>query len=182
MPSRALGRWKNVAHHALDELESAHMALGGESRGRRYATLQVNHAYTILLSSQFQGFCRDLHTEAIDALVGLIPSMELQQITRNLLIQKRKIDFGNPNPGNLGSDFGRLGMDLWPRVRALDVRNKRRQERLETLNAWRNSVAHQDWTERGPSLRLEDVRVWRRACEGLAKDFDRAVTNHIHAL
>ena len=62
--SVALQRWMFKAQSALDEIEAAHQAIGGARRGRRYATLQVNHAYAMLLSSQFQGFCRDLHSEA----------------------------------------------------------------------------------------------------------------------
>lgn len=107
VPSAALNRWNTVGQQALDEIEEAHRAVGGVGRGRRYATLQVNHAYVALLSSQFQGFCRDLHTEAVAFIVGAAPAV-LRPIFRNTLVQGRKLDHGNPNPGNLGSDFGRL--------------------------------------------------------------------------
>jgi hypothetical protein len=182
VPSRALHRWKNDAQDALDEIEEAHRAVGGVGRGRRYATLQVNHAYVTLLSSQFQGFCRDLHTEAVAVFVGAITPAVLRAIVRNQLVQGRKLDSGNPNPGNLGSDFGRLGMAFWPAVTALDRRNPVRQAALETLNTWRNAVAHQDWSTVGPNLRLNQVQAWRAACRALATHFDAGVGTYLAGL
>ncbi len=38
--------------------------LGGWALDHRYATRQLNHAYTVVLAAQFQGFCRDLHSES----------------------------------------------------------------------------------------------------------------------
>lgn len=181
VPSAALNRWNTVGQQALDEIEEAHRAVGGAGRGRRYATLQVNHAYVALLSSQFQGFCRDLHTEAIAVIVGAAPAV-LRPIFRNTLVQGRKLDHGNPNPGNLGSDFGRLGMEFWRSVTALDRRNPARQAALETLNTWRNAVAHQDWRSVGPTLRLNQVQAWRAACRALAADFDDAVGTYLAGL
>src|ERR1700682_173538 len=57
----------------LDEIVEAHRAVGGSGRGRRHATEQVNHAYAVLLSSQFQGFCRDLHSECARHIVQQVP-------------------------------------------------------------------------------------------------------------
>jgi hypothetical protein len=175
VPSHALTHWSNHGQRALDEIEAAHRALGGGGRGRRYATLQVNHGYAMLLSSQFQGFCRDLHTEAGAVVAGAVAPAALRGVMQNLLVQGRKLDSGNANPGNLGSDFARFGMQFWPAVNALDRRNGRRQAALEELNTWRNAVAHRDWGRVGPALGLRHVRVWRAACRGLARDFDRAV-------
>ena len=57
---------------------------------------------------------------------------------------------GNPNPGNVGSDFARFDMDFWSAVKALDARNQRRQDALQDLNEWRNAIAHQDWAAAPP--------------------------------
>lgn len=182
--SVALHRWNTTAQQALDEIADAHRAVGGAGRGRRYATLQVNHAYAMLVSSQFQGFCRDLHTEAADFVVANTQPVGSADMLRMLLTQGRKLDHGNPNPGNLGSDFARFGMRLWRAVRAIDAHAASRQERLEDLNTWRNAIAHQDWTNVGgdPNLHLALVRWWRAACNGLACSFDRAVADHLHAM
>lgn len=116
MPSRSLATWHGPAAVALDEIESAHRAVGGTGRGRRYATQQINQAYAVMLSSQFQRFCRDLQSEAVDELAATVASPAVRLIFRSQLSTGRKLDSGNPNPGNIGSDFGRLGMDFWPEV------------------------------------------------------------------
>jgi hypothetical protein len=67
MPSNSPRKWSGERSDALDEIQNAHAMVGGTDRGRRYATQQINYAYAALLSSQFQGFCRDLHSECIDA-------------------------------------------------------------------------------------------------------------------
>ena len=105
-------------------------------------------------------------------------------ILRVVLTRGRKLDSGNPNPGNLGADFSRLGMQFWPAVVAVDAQCQSRKDRLETLNTWRNAIAHQDWAQVGgdPNLRLATVRWWRAACNGLAASFDRAVHDHLHAM
>ena len=56
MPSNSLRNWHSIRAIALDEIESAHRMVGGSGPGRRYATQQINQAYAMLLSSQFQGF------------------------------------------------------------------------------------------------------------------------------
>jgi hypothetical protein len=114
--SVALQRWTTTEQAALDEIEAAHQAVGGSGRGRRRATLQVNHACAMLLSSQFQGFCRDLHTEAVDSLAKTISPQSIGTVVCFVMIQGRKLDQGNPSPGNLGADFSRLGMKFWPQV------------------------------------------------------------------
>ncbi len=65
MPSLSLQKWETIRSSELDEIENAHSSVGGTTRGRRYGTQQINQAYAVLLSSQFQGFCRDLHSECV---------------------------------------------------------------------------------------------------------------------
>src|SRR5437870_3298320 len=72
MASLSLQHWLAARGTALDEIEDAHRHVGGSGPGRRYATQQINQAYAVLLASQFQGFCRDLHTECVEHVVGTI--------------------------------------------------------------------------------------------------------------
>ena len=74
MSSQSLTRWNGERVDALDEIENAHAMVGGTERGRRYATQQINYAYAALLSSHFQGFCRDLHSECVDHIVAIVPA------------------------------------------------------------------------------------------------------------
>ncbi len=98
----------------------------------------------------------------------------------------RKLDRGNPNPGNIGSDFNRFGMTFWADVRGLDQRNGRRQALLEELNEWRNAIAHQDFTSPKlgglVQLQLAQVKAWRSACNALSRAFDDAVGKHLGSI
>jgi hypothetical protein len=183
MPSRSLILWQIRGRRQLDEIEAAHAAVGGVGPGRRSATQQINQAFAVLLSSQFQRFCRDLHSEAADYLTVSINPQQLRYVLRSQLVENRKLDTGNPNPGNLGSDFGRLGISFWASVLAQDPRNSARRARLENLNRWRNAIAHQDFdpvTLGGRTeLRISEVRRWRKACEALAEQFDTAIATYL---
>jgi hypothetical protein len=183
MPSLALQRWLTVRKQALDEIENAHRKVGGTRRGRRHATRQINYAYTVLLSAQFQGFCRELHDECVDLLVQWITPVGLRKGFQETFVLSRKLDAGNPNPGNLGADFGRFGFRFWDEVNQLDVRNPERRDDLLALNQWRNAIAHQDseFLAREP-LHLDDVREWRRVCEFLASCFDEVMRLHIESI
>lgn len=132
MPSASLLRWNGERSQAIDEIEHAHVMVGGSERGRRYATQQINYSYTTLLSSHFQGFCRDLHSESVDYLVAGIPA-QFQVFLRNELIWNRSLNRGNPHPGAIANDFNRLGVDFWHDVYAVDARNERRRELLQEL-------------------------------------------------
>jgi hypothetical protein len=96
------------------------------------------------------------------------------------------LDRGNANPGAIGSDFNRLGVEFWTRVYADYPRNDRRRGLLENLNAWRNAIAHQDFdpSKLGgvAALHLPQVRAWRRTCNRLARSFDNVLRAHIAAL
>ncbi len=182
MSSRALLKWRSERAVELDQIAKAHLIVGGDARGRRYATQQINHAYATLLSSQWQGFCRDLHGEAVHYFVLSLPT-PAQPLVRAQLTKDRTVDRGNPTPGNLEKDFGRLDLDLWAALYALDPRNRVRNRKLEKLIAWRNAIAHHDFTKLHllafaggrMTLRLPDVRAWRSACNGLASNMDRVV-------
>lgn len=180
MPSRALTEWRGRRSGELDELLAAHAAVGGTRRGRRYATQQLNRAYALAIAAQFQGFCRDLHSEAVDEIVAVTNPAQVALQLRVLLTSGRKLDHGNANPSALGSDFGLLGMRLWPQLRARDGRTEVRQARLEELNEWRNAIAHEDFSQlpSGAALRLATVAGFRKACMGLAVTLDREVAAH----
>lgn len=184
MPSRSFDLWNTQRRTALDQIATAHAAVGGLGRGRRYATQQINQAYAMLLSSQFQGFCRDLHSEAVDHICGPETSGDLRMLLlRMRCTTGRKLDSANPNPGNLGADFGFFNLKLWPALKTHNRANERRNTVLETLNDWRNAIAHQDFDPQKlgerTTVRLNDVLLWRRTCEHLAADMDFVVGAHV---
>ena len=185
MPSHSLGRWSSERSDALDEIENAHLSVGGSARGRRYATQQINHAYATLLSSQFQGFCRDLHSECVGHIISLTPP-RLRSHIRSQYFWGRTLDRGNPNPGNIGTDFSRFGVAFWTLIRADHHLNERRQQYLEELNAWRNAIAHQDFDPMklggATVLHLAIVRQWRSSLDLLAVSFDNVMFSYLKPL
>jgi hypothetical protein len=64
--SAALDVWDVFRLDELDQFEAAHEAAGGATGGPRSITRQLNYAYAVFLAAQFQGFCRDLHSETVD--------------------------------------------------------------------------------------------------------------------
>src|SRR4051794_10164475 len=104
MPSTSYQEeWMTIRRSELDEMAQAHTVVGGTARGRRYATQQINRSYAVLLSSQFQGFCRDLHSECIDYLVSAVSPARLQPVIRAEFLQGRQLDRGNAQPASIGS-------------------------------------------------------------------------------
>jgi hypothetical protein len=166
-------------------METAHTSVGGTGRGRRYTTDQINQAYAILLASQFQGFCRDLHSESAAHLVAKLEPASMRPIVLAEFTRDRKLDKGNATPGNLGEDFNRLGLEFWDEVKKLNPRNSARNKDLEVLNLWRNAIVHQkfDPAKLGNiKLGLAQVRRWRVACRRLATAYDRVMRAHIFSI
>src|SRR5260370_13550006 len=105
MASRSWQEWNATRVSKLDEIEAAHRSIGGMARGRRYATEQINHAYAVLVASQFQGFCRDLHSECVDYVVRAVSPAGLQSVLRAEFLLDRGLAECNANPRALQSDF-----------------------------------------------------------------------------
>lgn len=184
MPSVAFRNWLTTRAAILDGIEVAYRSIRRSGPGRRTATQQLNHWYAVMLSSQFQAFCRDLHTECADAFVAPVSPSDLQEALLANVVAGRRLDSGNANPSNLGSDFSRFALKFWSAVEVDHPRNPRRKALLEELNAWRNAIAHQSFTAlmlRGGSaaLPLSRVQRWRTACAGLARSFDRVMRAHL---
>jgi hypothetical protein len=187
VPSKAFSVWQTLRQEQLDELYDAHAKVGGKGRGRRYATQELNHALVSAVSAQFQGYCRDLHDEA-----GVLLSNEVGPNLRGtfllLLQQGRKLDQGNANEGNIGSDFWKLGFAVWQAPRFQSKRARQHRGQLKKLNLWRNAIAHQDFKFDANDLvtlggqiqpRLVDVRNCHRACLFLAEAIDHAVSDFL---
>ena len=186
MPSSALQKWRKERRVELDEIVRAHAAVGGTGPGRRFATQQINRAYAVLLASQFQGFCRDLHTECVDHLARAIQPAILQPIARAQLTHVRSLDRGNAQPSSIGSDFNRLGVNFWDEVERLDAKNAERKKMLGVMNDWRNAIVHQDFDPRKLggliALTLAPIKRWRKACNGLSGSFDEVMFQYLRGM
>lgn len=164
MASRALAVWESEQRVELDRVEAA----------------RHGDACIVLLAAHFQQFCRDLHTEAAEAIAASTPHKKL--VERALLLG-RQLDRGNATPAALGADFRRLGVELWRHLSTWDRRTPARRRRLEQLNVWRNAVAHRDFrlspsaraTVAGTTRSLAFARSCRACCDVLAPQFDAVV-------
>lgn len=141
----------------------------------------------MLLAAHFQGFCRDLHTECVDHLLVMIAQpTPLRTLIRAEFTRGRQLDRGNAQPGSLGADFARLGIDLWARLDTFDSGAATWKMDLDLLNEWRNAIAHEDFTSRRLSgiitLRLALVRKWRASCRRLARSMERVMRGHMQFL
>jgi hypothetical protein len=180
-------RWITTRATALDEIKNAHASVGGTRRGRRYATQQINQSYAVMIASQFQGFCRDIHFESVEHLITMLaPSGFLKPLVLAEFTRGRQLDRGNAQPASIGADFHRLGIDIWTELRNYDQRNVSRKGMLDSLNKWRNAIAHQDFQAAAlggvTTLRLAQVQQWRRACHHLARGFDVVMGRHLQML
>jgi len=178
--------WSSGRSSDLDQFESIHKAIGKSGAGTQDARQQINQAYVLMLSAQFQGFCRDLHSEAIDFLIDSLPTSSLRSVFQSEFQYGRKLDSGNPNVGNIGSDFNRLGFRFWDAVHAQNSALKVHQDALIALNEWRNAIAHQsfDPVRLGGSTRLRhsQIKTWRRSCDVLANAFVAVVSDRLMGL
>jgi hypothetical protein len=185
MPSISYQRWVTSRARALDGIAHARAGMIGTRTARPYAVQQVNQAYALLIASQFQGFCRDLHSECVDHLVAVIAPPALQALVRAEFTRSRKLDQGNAQPSNLAVDFGRFAVDFWAKVDQ-HPRSAGARSLLDELNRWRNAIAHQDFDPAKlggrTTLQLARVRRWRAACGRLAKVFDAVLRRHLQTL
>lgn len=189
MASQALTRWRNQSAVKLDELIAAHTSVGGEGRGRRYATEQINASLVVQLAAHFQLFCRDLHSETIEGLALGAPA-GYRSMLRVGFATRRGLDRGNASAQTIAMDFDRFDMGIWDQVNAFSCLTAVRRVRLEQLMVWRNAIVHQDFAFSaqqeallaGSSLTLAWIRRWRGACDGLAQTFAQVISAHVHGV
>jgi hypothetical protein len=172
----------------LDELERIHVDARGAAPGRRWGTEQLNRSFFVTLVAQFQGYCRDLHDEAIDAHVRRANPRQGAML-RYVLATGRRLDFASPRPAALGSDFQRLGFDLVPALRAQGPRVTRHLHDLDVLVDFRNAISHgregdiTAWRASGGiRATLASYRRYRRVVGDLAATLDDVVGSQLGAV
>lgn len=191
MTSAAISAWRGTRTNHLDQLEEAHAALRTGGAGRQWKTEQINLAMLVRLTSEFQGFARDLHDEAADTLaVGLAAGdLAVESVLRGAFIRERTVDKGNPHPSGLAKDFLALGLQLWPQLRSVSADAPEWNVRLGRLVETRNAIAHDNAVQlakvEADGMRLRQFRTfqsYRRSMGKLAEAMDTVVTAHCQSL
>lgn len=182
MPSQSLNDWLVGRSSVLDDLLAAINVCRGSKLLQRTALQYLSRSFVVMLSAEFQGFCKDLHRECAEHFASLVPNAIEDVILKQFLAQ-RLLDRGNPNAGNIGADFNRLGLKLFDEVASADTRAIDWRRSLDRLNDWRNAIAHNDITPSHVGMRtqltLTQLREWRLACNHLATVFDRVLGRYL---
>ena len=134
--------------------------------------------YVVLLSAHFQGFCRDLYTEAAQVIASKVRPT-LGPLIQEQFTAHRKLDRGNPTHDHLKADFKRFGLVL---DLSADPATRPCLAHLSALNKWRNAAAHQGIAPAGIPLDLPALHVWRSSCDRLAFSLNHIVYDHPRAI
>lgn len=168
MPSRALGIWdgERVPRLALLERQC-------ESGAAHPLLLQENlRALVVSLSAHFQGFCRDLYSEAAQVIASKVRT-SLQAVVQDQFTTGLKLDRGNATLPNVVEDFRRLGFEVKKELHESLADEPEWHLRLHQLNEWRNAVAHQLKDPTAPILDSKALRLWRENGDRIVHALDR---------
>ena len=141
MSSSARDFWDTKSTERLGELETIHQRIRGLGRGRRWYTTELNRSLFVALVAQFQSYCRNLHDEAVSVYLSEADPRTVP-VLRAHMTKQRQLDTKNPRGGALGSDFAKVGLDLYPALKASGAWVKEDLKRLEVLVDFRNAVSH----------------------------------------
>jgi hypothetical protein len=178
MSSASLLRWNNDRKPRLAQLDGHCATTLASTAPNPHLVDESLRAYVMALSAHFQGFCRDLHTEASQILISKVKRPALAAIFQAQFTARRKLDHGNPNLENLKADFKRFGFTL--DLARADSANPAHLAHLAKLNAWRNVAAHQGTpTAKAGPLTYSLVATWQTSCDGLANSLDRIMYNQL---
>lgn len=177
MPSASLTHWTADRLTRLRSVD-AHAAAVAAAPSDPYLADELLRGLVVLASAHFQGFCRDLYTEAVGVVVSKVRP-GLRFAVQNQFTSAYALGHGNPTLANIRADFGRFGFTL---DFAADPANGLRLQHLAELNRWRNIVAHGADLPPGGLPTPATVRGWVGSCDGLATALDRLVYNALRKL
>jgi len=178
MPSASLLQWQNDRMRRLHHVDLQCAASLAVPVPNPQLTDENLRGYVLLLSAHFQGFCRDLCTEAAQVIASRVRA-NLRPLVERQFSAHRSLDRGNPTVENLRRDFERFGFRL---NLAADPANVPHLQNLTAMYRWRNVAAHYGTIPTGAPLSLPSLRTWRNACDGLATSLDTTLYNELRKL
>lgn len=187
--SRAYTAWKTTRSADLDRVFGVHREITGTGAGRRHDAEHLNGAIIARLVAEFQGYCRDLHDEAVDHVVQCLGVSDpgLRALTRTAYIRGRDLNTGNPTWNALKNDFGRLEMRLQADMDARYSASPRLREVLKDVLYARNAVVHADDVKllncrNRKHLTLRQARAWRASLNRFVSGIDNTTGAHLKVL
>lgn len=188
MTSPALTTWQSSRLPRLDRLIALHPDAAGSTTDPAVTT-EWTHALVLRLTSEFQGFCRDLHNDLAWTIARLMTGLE----GNRLLIFKgltkgRVLELRNASVETLKADFNRLGIDLASKLLTHPRAGPRWTQESQQLHLARNGVVHDDPTkfaqlqEEGVELNLAAVIRWRNRVDALVEAMDDVADSKLSEL
>ncbi len=187
--SQAYAAWTTTRSDDIDRVFDVHHKLTGRSAGRRWEAEHLIGAIVARLVAEFQGYCRDLHDEAVDHVVGRLGVTDpgLLALTRAAYIRDRDLNKGNPTWNALKNDFERLGMQFQKDMNDQFKSTPALRKKLSDLLYARNAFVHADDVKlidcrNRNVLWLRQMRIWRAALNRLVGSIDTATSAHLKVL
>jgi hypothetical protein len=186
MASGALTEWNGSRRRKLGQL--------WHIRNQAALPWQERHADEMLvvrLATEFQGYARDLHDEAIAflAITATSGNQALASILQVGMASDRMLNRGNVGKDVLAKDFARIGMIFWP---ALEMQARQLVPQWKTdlrqITEMRNSIVHEDRVQLlrlragGLALNRPLVQRWQGSIDQLAATMDDVVGSYLGAL
>ncbi len=179
MPSASLLRWQNDRMPRLQQVDLQCAGCLAAAPPNVHLIEENLRGYVVLLSAHFQGFCRNLYSEATLVIASKVRPA-LRRMIQEQFSAHRKLDHGNPSLQHLKEDFERFGFTL---DLAADPANLPCLTDLSSMNKWRNVAAHQGTTPpAGIPLNLPSLQAWRGSCDGLATSLDGILYNELRKI
>jgi len=159
-------------------------------RSALWAADELDQALVLRVASEFQGFARELHDDAVSLIAEAVaPGDRRRQLLLGLPYQAaRRLDRGNADTRALNQDFNLFGLALWSDLEQCNPgRVAGWKIALETLNTARNGLAHDDAAkiqaaeQVGWPVSLASVQRWRESLDGLATAMDYVVGAYLTA-
>lgn len=172
-PSQALHEWNTTRKGRLTKLDAQCVWATGLIPPDPELVDEHLRAYVTLLSAHFQGFCRDLYTEASQKVVSRIKQAGLRPIIQAQFATELRMEKGNPTLDALAVDFSRFGIaDLRTAIGTAPSADTHKGK-LKAMNGCRNKCAHGEPVI--PELLLANIQDWRTTCDWFATQLNMFV-------
>ncbi len=171
--------WNTTRQGRLSKLEAQCVWAAGLVPPDPDMVAEHLRAYVTLLSAHFQGFCRDLYTEASLKVVARIKRVGLRLIVQAQFAAGLKLGKVNPTLDALTEDFSRFGITSLRVAVGTAPPADAHKGRLKAMNECRNKCAHGEPVI--PELLLTNIQDWRASCGWLASRLNAVVYDKLRS-